>query len=473
MPSTLEGVAALLGGAQPARQQAAKQASRDQFGTVSVDELGNKTVLIDGSAEYAPCTATVEVHHGDRVMCHIVNHRIVVFANITVPSVNDGDYQYVKSVAEEADELLDGVAQVAATADKTLAQIVSDAVESANLLDGVEEVAEQSQKTLAQIIVDAEAAGENASIARAQAGVAIERAQAANAAAIGAGMALSEVENVVGTLNWIAEHGTFVAATEAAPVANRIYYEHSGSGTAPSDYEIVEQVPYTYELTTDSAIDATKTYYARTGAGTEADPYVYTAVESPVAEDLPTYYERSQSPAAAGLYYLVVDESVQNYIAAHVALMSDGLHVMADPRYHATQDASVNPSKTYYERAQSASGAWVYSAVANPTAEGLAGYFEKDAGYSARVGNSSFDIINREGSVVASYGEQATVGDAASVHQVVESDATRFMDGEKTVAYVSQDKFYAVNAEVDDALYIGDYSIRNASDGKLVIGLRR
>ena len=47
---------------------------------------GACAVLLDGGEEYAACTAMVGVHHGDRVMCHIVNHRIVVFANVTAPT---------------------------------------------------------------------------------------------------------------------------------------------------------------------------------------------------------------------------------------------------------------------------------------------------------------------------------------------------------------------------------------------------
>ena len=46
-----------------------------------------------------------------------------------------------------------------------------------------------------------------------------------------------------------------------------------------------------YVQTTDSQIDSTKTYYTRTGSGTEADPYVYEIVDEPSAGDLSNYYE--------------------------------------------------------------------------------------------------------------------------------------------------------------------------------------
>ena len=48
-----------------------------------------------------------------------------------------------------------------------------------------------------------------------------------------------------------------------------------------------------HQPTADTAVDASKTYYTRSGSGTQADPYVYTAVEFPVTAELPTYYEAS------------------------------------------------------------------------------------------------------------------------------------------------------------------------------------
>ena len=46
-----------------------------------------------------------------------------------------------------------------------------------------------------------------------------------------------------------------------------------------------------FELTTDTAIDPDKTYYERSGSGTEQDPYIYTEVEEPDVSEISTYYE--------------------------------------------------------------------------------------------------------------------------------------------------------------------------------------
>lgn len=49
----------------------------------------------------------------------------------------------------------------------------------------------------------------------------------------------------------------------------------------------------TYALTSDSAVNANKTYYSRTGT---SGSYVYTAVASPTTEGLSSYYEKTITP---------------------------------------------------------------------------------------------------------------------------------------------------------------------------------
>lgn len=86
--------------------------------------------------------------------------------------------------------------------------------------------------------------------------------------------------------------------------------------------------------------------------------------------------------------------------------------------------------------------------------------------------NDSVDVRNGD-DILASFGETSIIGDQSQWHQTIASDKTSFANGQTEYAYISPDKFYAVNAEVSDAFYIGNYSVRNAKDGKLVIGLRR
>ena len=46
-----------------------------------------------------------------------------------------------------------------------------------------------------------------------------------------------------------------------------------------------------YRLTSDTAVDPAKTYYARTGSGTEQDPYDWEPVENPSTAQIATYWE--------------------------------------------------------------------------------------------------------------------------------------------------------------------------------------
>lgn len=86
--------------------------------------------------------------------------------------------------------------------------------------------------------------------------------------------------------------------------------------------------------------------------------------------------------------------------------------------------------------------------------------------------NDSVDIRNDD-SVLASFGATSVIGDENDWHQTIAANQITFAKGDDIITYISPDKLYTINAEVADAFYISNYSIRNASDGKLVIGLRR
>lgn len=66
----------------------------------------------------------------------------------------------------------------------------------------------------------------------------------------------------------------------------------------------VEEVEAEYELTSDVAIDSSKTYYTRTGSGTSQSPYVYTAVATPDVDDIATYYEMTAEAYSAYTSYV-------------------------------------------------------------------------------------------------------------------------------------------------------------------------
>ena len=80
-----------------------------------------------------------------------------------------------------------------------------------------------------------------------------------------------------------------------------------------------------YQKTADTAVDASKTYYTRSGSGTDADPYEYTAVAYPVNAELSTYYEASGPRPGRG-------------VAIGGAATHEGLDVMMPAYSYGRQD---------------------------------------------------------------------------------------------------------------------------------------
>ena len=79
----------------------------------------------------------------------------------------------------------------------------------------------------------------------------------------------------------------------SSPVALRIAEKLSCEITETSLIEATNTETI-YEITGDVDIISDKTYFTRSGEDTEQDPYVYTEVIAPVAEDLGLYYEAQE-----------------------------------------------------------------------------------------------------------------------------------------------------------------------------------
>lgn len=73
-----------------------------------------------------------------------------------------------------------------------------------------------------------------------------------------------------------------------------------------------------YELTTDTEVDSSKTYYTRSGSGTTASPYTYSEVASPTKANLGTYYEVATA-AGLDINFMVVEKSAVIKFDKHVA----------------------------------------------------------------------------------------------------------------------------------------------------------
>ena len=181
-----------------------------------------------------------------------------------------------------------GQAATAATNAQTSAgQAASSASAAQSSASAAESAAQQATTNASEALRQAGLATTAASEARTDAQEAKQSATQATTYANSALVQLSAVEDVMGVLDWVTEHGT-------------------------------------YSLTTDTAIDPSKVYYTRTGSGTQSDPYIYTAVAEPTASGLPTYYELS------------IDTALSQFVASHLALTDAGLYVLKDASSYKT-----------------------------------------------------------------------------------------------------------------------------------------
>lgn len=194
-------------------------------------------------------------------------------------------------------------------------------------------------------------AQDSAAAAQASADEALYAARDASSSAIDALTSLSVVEDVVGVVSWAAEHASYVETEDASVVEG-------------------------------------KTYYTRSGTGTDEDPYVYTKVDEPRDEDIGSYYEYR------------IDEELASYVMSHLSLTDQGLWVTMDPAFTLTSDEEVDPDKTYYVLVEGN-----YVRVDNPVEAGLPNYYERDDGYRMLLSSSGMKVVDGAGNPVATFGE--------------------------------------------------------------------
>lgn len=180
-------------------------------------------------------------------------------------------------------DLEDGLLIVKSSADKALydAGVAHDAAIRAQAsADDAQASADDAARSAAAAQASADQATIDAGAAHDAANNAQRDATTANKAANGALDQLSVVEDVIGVLNWVAEHGTYAASTDTEVVPGKYYFTRSGS--APN--------------------------------------YTYTVVTNPTG-----------NPSTQGYYELTgTDEAVSNYVSSHLALTNQGLWVQND-----------------------------------------------------------------------------------------------------------------------------------------------
>lgn len=100
------------------------------------------------------------------------------------------------------------------------------------------------------------------------------------------------------TVRRILSGGNIPSGTTMTATGIGTWFDGDPSTIVPSTdeadwwYDAAFVIPVYYVLTSDTSIVTDKTYYTRSGSGTEQDPYVYTVVANPVVGDIGTYYEQ-------------------------------------------------------------------------------------------------------------------------------------------------------------------------------------
>lgn len=96
----------------------------------------------------------------------------------------------------------------------------------------------------------------------------------------------------------------YVVTSDTAVNVFKTYYARSGNGTSQSPYVYKPVDLGVYTLTTDTEVTDGKQYYLRTGSGTASSPYVYTLVASPTGNPQTSgYYEFDGTYSSPSGYY--------------------------------------------------------------------------------------------------------------------------------------------------------------------------
>ena len=375
-------------------------------------------VHIPGGVDETPVQLTTNAKKGDIVQVRVSGGRAWLYGNATAPPTDDTVAKAAQKKADVADEHATNSLTSAMLAQQ-FAEEAKESAETAKVVtDEILEYAETAELTVTEILEDAVEAKQDAKEAHDAADAASKDATSAYNSASQAINQLGVVENIVGVLEFISQHGVYEETIDQAPIADKWYFRQIGTVADPR-YEVVNQpLPTDYILTQDTAVITGKTYYTRSGTSPN---YTYAEVENPVDADIATYYEYTNSPALHGFYEITdVDSSIQNYVSSHLALVGNsiylqngntrvevsttegltlrnasgavianygknttlgnlstyGIKIGEGPEYVKTKDISIDNTKTYYTRSGTSPN-YTYTEVENPVVADIATYYER------------------------------------------------------------------------------------------------
>ena len=338
-------------------------------GTVSrIEKDGTVYVLVDGASEDTPVSSTTAtVAQGDSVSVRVENGRAVIEGNATSPSVG---VVRVVEVERKADDALSNSARAAVAAEAA----ESDAGRAANAADRAETSAGQAADAAATAQQQAGEAVTAAGQAKTAANEAKSQSQRAEDAATRAEQDASHanryanaaldqlgvVQDVAGVLSWASEHGSFEHTSDTSVVEGKVYFTFDGTD--------------------------------------------YTPVVEPQAADLASYFE------------LTVDEAMNDFIMAHLAVTQRGLWVLPS----GIGQASDEQHAPGYKMLLSSNGSYLYDSngvlVRSDTASGT----DFSAGRDWHVGGDDAYIFYdaSEGTIVIG-GSSVQLGSTKTLSELV------------------------------------------------------
>lgn len=353
-----------------------------------IDQEGVVWVNIAGSNKETPTTSSVaEVKKGDAVTVEWRNNKLYILGNYSNPSAG---------VARVMD-----VENSALIARESATNAVRDAEVARHAAGSAQASADEAERIAGEAQVSANSAKTSANTAFTQ---------------------LSIIENIVGVLQLISNKGTYAPTNDEIVNPDKWYFTRSGE-SSDYIYTVESSITSVYHLTTDTAIDTgiENKYYTRSGEGTDEDPYVYTIVDTPIASDLNTYYEK---------YYELtgIDEAIQNYVSSHIIVDDSGLWLQTNG-----SDIRIQ--------------------------------------ISAEQGNDGL-LIHMGDSVVAQYGSSTIIGDRNGFNIRIgtagSSQEIGFYQGDNKVSYMNGAELYVANS-----LSFGAFTFVQRENGHFTLKLLR
>lgn len=246
-----------------------KTSAFDSVGTVTRVKDGVAYVHFAGGVDETPVKLTINAQAGDEVQVRVADGKAWLMGNATRPPTDDAQARRAINLGKQANDAAVKATKDAMVAHEAAESATRDAKTAKDLAESVEGIAQHAEEVAEGVEAIAESA---------------------KTAADKAVKDLSQVEDVVGVVNWIAEHGTMTSQAGETFDPAKVYFIVDPNG----DYHIGN------------------TYYS--------------VVQNPVAEDIDDYY------------ILNIDESVQNYVMTHLFVDDEGLWLI--PEKNATVQTS-------------------------------------------------------------------------------------------------------------------------------------